>query len=224
MTLKEAITSFVLLVGSCSFGADYAVTFYKGDLTGIPDGWPKDKRELAQGEQVKPGETFVTEAALAQIMADRAAAMDARNAKFKLAQRAHFEVIELLKQRLSQDPWQEYRIDALQTEFLLLLVNVVLNLSEQEQLLTKAVAASALTNNLTAPERARVAALKAQLTFPAQDDITAAQRSRAVAIRDGLVPHWRLYTNAVWIIQQAKSLNPVDPKNPTNWPSVTVGD
>ena len=138
-----------------------------------------------------------------------------------LAKTAGTSIAETLKAKLSPEAWQEFRTDAAQSEFVLILLNVTLNLSEQVQLLTKALAASSLTNNLTAQERSRVSALKAQLTFPTQTDVTADDRSRAVYLRDSfMVPQIRLWTNAVRLINQAKAATQVFPEKTNEWPAV----
>ena len=104
------------------------------------------------------------------------------------------------------DPLGERRIDAAQSEFLGVLLHAYLQTTELLQLAVKAVAGTVATNNLTLAERARVVALRGQLMFPQQDDLSKSERDRAVELRDKLlIPHFRLYQEAAAAVESAKT-------------------
>lgn len=209
-----------------SSGADYAVTFYQGDLTGIPDGWPATKRELAQGEQPLPGETFVTGEALAQIIADRTVAMDARNKRVELAQGAPFVMAGALRQRVAGGEFQSLKIDALQSELAGIMANVIIENTELLLLAVKAIAGTTATNNLSAAERARVQTLRSELNLGTGSAITAADKQRYSDIKASLTAHYQLYLAAKAIVEawRTNAANAPDPYSPTNLPSVTIGE
>lgn len=103
------------------------------------------------------------------------------------------------------DELGDKRIDALQSELVGVLLHAYMQTTELLQLAVKAIAGTTATNNLTPLERARVVALRSQLTFPQQGDLSKEEKDRAVAIRDKvLIPHWKLYHEAVEAIKSAK--------------------
>ena len=210
-----------------TFGADYAVTFYSADPTGIPDGWPATRRELAEGEQPVEGESLVSEEVLAKIMSDRAAAMDARNKRMLLARVAPDAVAEQLRGKLVLQGFQALRIDALQSEIISLLVKSYVRHMRLLELVTKAVAGTSATNNLTAGERTLVQSIRSEPSMGDGTAVTAADVARFVDIRDNtLTPHYQLYLAAKAIVDAWKTnaANAPDPYSPTNLPAVTIGE
>lgn len=225
--MKTTTTICLLILSSLySLGADYAVTFYNGDPTGIPDGWPATKRELAAGEQLRPGETFVTGEALAQIVADKSAVMDARNRRIETKQLVPLVLADQLRQRLAGSEFQALKVDALQSELAGILANVILKNTELLLLTVQAVAGTSATNNLSGAQRARVQTLRSELQLGTGNAITAADKQRYTDIKAALTAHYQLYLAAKAIVDawQTNAANAPDPYSLTNLPNVNIAD
>ena len=224
----KTIILLVLLLSASAIGADYAVTFYQGVKSEIPipDGWPATKRELASGEQPLPGETFVTGEALAQIIADRAAAMDARKARLMMMRGAPQVMADAVKQRTGSSEFQSLKIDALQSELAGIMANVIVENTELLLLAVKAIAGTSATNNLSVSERARVQTLRSELQLGTGNSITAADKQRYSDIKASLTAHYQLYLAAKAVVDAWRTnvANAPDPYSPTNLPSVTIGE
>lgn len=131
----------------------------------------------------------------------------------------------ILQERLEAGHWEpnRLRLHALESElFGKLMQGFRLN-SELLLLVTKAVAGTAATNNLTAQERARVANLRPQLSFPQAPALTQEDRDRVVAITVELQKVEDLW-KAARALRASIETNSgyVDPAN--GWPDVTVGE
>jgi len=117
------------------------------------------------------------------------------------------------------------RVTSLQSEMIGKQIQLQLLNCELLLLVTKAVAGTAATNNLTAPERARVGSLRTQMSFPTQPDFTQADRDRVVVIRDELIKAYQLWQAAQTARQVIASTNVVLPANSSNlWPNIEIGE
>ena len=87
----------MLMAASAAFADNYAVSFYRGDTNGIPDGWPKLLRPL--GKEVGPlleGEELKTGDELIDIKKTLQPLMDARDAAEVAAKTAVIKTREQL--------------------------------------------------------------------------------------------------------------------------------
>lgn len=162
--------------------------------SGFPGGWPYLRPvDIGAATQAPPqlgaGWVVMPKAELDAQMATLAPQVEAWNRAHELKQRVPVEVATELRKRLSKDALAELKLQAAQTEILLLLV--------------KAVAGSALTNNLTIAERQRV-----------------------IAIRNGiLLPHRQLYLAAKAMLDSASTNGtPSDPALDSSWPQTSIGE
>ena len=222
--MKSILT--ILWISCLTAGAqNFAVTLCSGDSTGIPDGWPKNTRPLGEATgPLSPGEQLKTQAEIDSIRASLAPQMEARNMAVDRRALAPLLVPLELRKRVDASDFAGLKVDALQSEFLGILLHAYLQTTELLQLVTKAVAGTAATNQLSAAERARVVALRGQLAFPQQDDLTKSERDRAVEIRDGVLkPHYELYQAAKAFVDAARTNGlPADFKDPANWPTTQI--
>jgi len=94
------------------------------------------------------------------------------------------KVGEILQWRIESGQWEpnRLRLHALESELFGKLIKAFRLNSELLLLVTKAIAPTAATNNLSAPERARVVALRPQLSFAQAPDLTQTDRDRVIAI------------------------------------------
>lgn len=198
---------------------------------GFPGGWPYSSPvDIGDSTNVPPqlGANLVvmSKAELEDQMTLLAPEVEAWNKAQEVKQDAPRKVAQELERRLYQRDFSNLEIDALQSEFVGLLLHAYLQNTELLLLVTKAVGASALTNNLTAQERTRVSALRPQIAFPRQPDFTSDDRARAVAIRDNvLIPHYQLYKAAKEMLARiSTNAIPEDPTTSTNWPAATIGE
>lgn len=188
----------------------------------VPDDYTLSSNEISSGFSLK------TTAEVAAIKATNKAAADAWFTLVTQRDHSRQSVAPELQKRIGdgETEFGQLKLDALQSEFVGLLLHAYLQNTELLLLVTKAVAGTAATNNLTVAERQRVAALRPQLVFPQQPDFTQDDRDRAVAIRDGvLIPHYQLYQAAKDLLSKiSTNATPVDPAVSTNWPAVEIGD
>lgn len=135
-------------------------------------------------------------------------------------------VTAVLEEKIRGNHWAGLsRVTSLQSEMIGKQIQLQLLNCELLLLVTKAVAGTVATNNLTAPERARVAALRTQLGFPTQPDFTQADRDRAIFIRDELIKAYQLWQAAQTARQLIASTNVVLPANSSNlWPNIEIGE
>lgn len=228
MNKSLGILAVIALSCFATFGANYAVTFYSGDTTGIPDGWPKDLRPLGGATgPLNAGEQLKTDVEIEAIRAPMSAVMAERKLRMRFSQLAPTVLAESVKQRLAGSEFQSLKIDAMQSELTSLLVQAYIRNTRLLQLVTKAVAGTSATNNLTAGERALVQTIRSELVFGDGDPVTAADKQRFTDIRDGaLKPHYQLYLAAKAVVDawRTNAANAPDPYSPTNLPSVTIGE
>lgn len=239
--MKLFIQSFavLLLLALCALAQNVAVLTHKAVNSaqyqrGFPGDWPYlNPLDVGDSTNVPVGyigkwivipktNLLATITNLYQQVED----WSASNRIDQIKSEADFTIEQSLKTRLHKGEFAELKLDALQSEFVGLLLHAYLQNTELLLLVTKAVGASALTNNLTAQERQRVAALRPQISFPRQDDFTAEDRARAVAIRDNvLIPHYQLYQAAKSMLERIRTnAIPEDPLTSTNWPAATIGE
>lgn len=130
-----------------------------------------------------------------------------------------------MSRRLAGNAWEgELRANMLDFELMGLSIRLQLLTTELVGLVTKAVAGTAATNNLTAPERARVASLKTQLSFPQQSDFTQTDRDRAVFIKNELQKIYALWVKARELRSKIETnQTPVD-LSQENWPETILGE
>lgn len=226
--MKKTIFLIFMLLTHCAIGANYAVTFYSGDTTGIPDGWPKDLRLLGDATgPLNAGEQLKTDSEIEAIRAPLNAAMAERKSRIRMSQIVPIVLADSVKQRLAGSEFANLKIDALQSEIVSLLVKSYVRHMRLLELVTKAVAGTSATNNLTAGERALVQSIRSEPSLGDGTAVTAADVARFVDIRDNtLVPHYQLYLAAKAIVDawRTNAANAPDPYSPTNLPAVTIGD
>ena len=227
--MKKIITLLFLL--SACFSAmseNYAVSLYSGDPNGIPDGWPKTKRSLGNATgPLEATEQLMTDVQLAAQYQSLTAAMNAWQQRQATARAAPLVLAEAVRQRIAGSEFASLKIDALQSELISLLVKSYVRHMRLLELVTKAVAGTSATNNLTAGERTLVQSIRSEPSMGDGTAVTAADVARFVNIRDNtLTPHYQLYLAAKAIVDAWKTnaVNAPDPYTQTNLPSVTIGD
>ena len=226
----KKITALLFLLSACfsSMSENYAVSLYSGDPDGVPDGWPKTKRSLGDGTgPLEATEQLMTDVQLAAQYQSLTAAMNAWQQRQATAQAAPLVLAEAVRQRLASSEFQSLKIDALQSELVSLLVQAYIRNTRLLQLVTKAVAGTSATNNLTAGERALVQTIRSELVFGDGDPVTTTDKQRFTDIRDGVLkPHYQLYLAAKAIVDAWKTnaANAPDPYSPTNLPNVGIGE
>jgi hypothetical protein len=125
---------------------------------------------------------------LEQLKASLSAAKELWNQVQGTREERKQRVGSLLQERIEAGQWEpnRLRLHALEIELFGKVMQVTRLNCELLLLVTKAVAGTAATNNLTAPERARVAALRPQLSFAQAPDLTQADRDRVIFITSEL--------------------------------------
>lgn len=155
---------------------------------GIPAFWPVRYQPIGDAQQL-PAQyptpwVLATQAQLNEWLTTNAAAKEAWNQVVPTRETRKQRVGEVFRQRVESGHWEpdRLRLHALESElFGKLMQGFRLN-CELLLLVTKAIAPTAATNNLTVPERARVAALRPQLAFAQAPNLTQEDRDRVVAI------------------------------------------
>lgn len=136
------------------------------------------------------------------------------------------EVAGVLDNKIRGTNWAGLaRVTSLQSELMGKQIQLQLLNCELLLLVTKAVAGTVATNNLTTQERARVGSLRTQLSFPRQSDFTQEDIDRVVSIRNELIKAYQLWKAAQTARQVIASTNIVITANDTNlWPSIEIGE
>lgn len=217
-----------LLMSSFSVMADWDVLLYSDvpNPTGIPGGWPAQVQPAAEGSQER-GTPWIrmTDSQLDAQKASNQAAYEAWQVLHESKARNEPAISREFTQRLQGNAWEgQLRANMLDFELIGLSIRLQLLTTELLGLVTKAVAGTVATNNLTAPERARVGSLRTQLSFPQQADFTQSDRDRAVFIREELKKVYDLWAKARALREKVRTNStPVDLSVET-WPDTTLGE
>lgn len=131
-----------------------------------------------------------------------------------------------LERRIRGTNWAGIsRVTSLQSELIDKVIRLELLNCELLLLVTKAVAGTVATNNLTAPERARVVSLRSQLSFPQQSDWSPSDTARAIAIKDQLLKAYQLWQAGQAARAKIAATNTVVlPNDSSLWPEVEIGE
>lgn len=200
----------------------------KAYADGCPGDWPYVVQDLGPGsipaDLLARGWKQMTKAELAASKAALEPVKEAWNLARGTVEVRKQQVGDVLQQRLASGQWEPnlIRLHALESEMFGSLTKAFRLNCELLLLVTKAVAGTAATNNLSAPERARVAGLRPQLSFPQASDITQADRDRFAAIVAELQK-----VEALWV--QARNLRTNIDTNvvlvdPESLPKVSIGE
>jgi len=217
-----------LLMSSFSVMADWDVLLYSDvpNTTGIPGGWPAQVQPAAEGSQERGAPWIrMTDAQLDAQKSSNQAAYDAWKALHESKVQNEPAISREFTRRLQGNAWEgQLRANMLDFELMGLSIQLQLLTTELLGLVTKAVAGTVATNNLTAPERARVGSLRTQLSFPQQSDFTQSDRDRAVFIRNELKKVYDLWVKARELREKVMTNSaPVDLSVET-WPDTTLGE
>lgn len=221
-------TIIVLLISSLAAIADFDVLLY-GDIdnpNGIPVGWPAHVQPVANGAPLRGAPwQRMTDAQLAQQYQTHQSSYDAWYALRESKERNLPRINEELERRLKGDAWEGVlRANMLDFELLGLAIKLSLQNAEMSQLIAKAIAPSTLTNNLTATERARVAAIRQNLLVNDTPNLTSDDRTRAVYLRDELKKVYDLWKKARELrTKVSTNATPVNLDAET-WPTVNLGE
>lgn len=215
-------------MSSFSVMADFDVLLYSDapNPTGIPGGWPAQVQPAEAGSQERGSPWLrMTDAQLAAQKTSNQAAYDAWKALNESKSNNEPAINREFTQRLQGNAWEgQLRANMLDFELMGLSIRLQLLTTELLGLVTKAVAGTAATNNLTAPERARVGSLRTQLSFPQQIDFTQTDRDRAVFIRGELQKVYALWIKARELrTKVSTNSTPVDLSQET-WPDTNLGE
>lgn len=220
------ILTFLLL--SASAMADWDVLLYSDapNPTSIPGGWPAQVQPADSGSPERGAPWIrMTDEQLSTQKANNQEAYESWLELTESKQRNEPAVVQQFQQRLQGGAWEgQLRANMLDFELMGLSIRLQLLTTELLGLVTKAVAGTVATNNLTAPERARVGSLRTQLTFAQQSDFTQNDRDRAVFIRDELTKVYQLWVKARELRNKvATNSTPVDLSQEV-WPNTTLGE
>lgn len=159
--------------------------------------------------------------------ASLAAAKDVWQKRQETAQAVPIVMMEALRQRVSQTPFQELRNDAAVIEQLEKLTDAFVRLSRLTTLLMEAIQVSALTNNLTPAKRSLAVTIRNEIAFGDGSPVTTNDINRFVTLRnDVLHPRLQLFNAAKAVIKawETNAANAPDPYSPTNLPNVSIGE
>ena len=176
--------------------------FYEGAPVGIPTNWPSVVQPIGSAAELPPQYPppwqHYTGEQLEQLKASLATAINLWRQVQGTREDRKQRVGQLLQERIESGQWEpnRLRLHALESELFGKLMQVTRLNCELLLLVTKAVGQSALTNNLTAPERARVTALRPQLAFAQASDLTQADRDRVIFITGELAKIEALWKEA----------------------------
>lgn len=155
---------------------------------GFPTNWPVFAQPIGSAETLPPQYQqpwqHYTGEQLEQLKSILSAAKELWNQVQGTRDERKRRVGQLFQERIESGQWEpaRLRLHALESELFGKVMQVTRLNCELLLLVTKAVAPSALTNNLTAPERSRVAALRPQLSFAQAPDLTQQDRDRVIFI------------------------------------------
>jgi hypothetical protein len=193
--MKSSILIVSFLVASLSsMGQNVAVLTHGAANTpeyqrGCPSNWPASYQEIGASTNLpdglqSPPWIVETREQLDQRFASLEAAKEFWNQVAGTREARKQRVGEVLQDRIASGQWEpnRLRLHALESELFGKLMQAFRLNSELLLLVTKAIAPSTLTTNLTAPERARVTALRSQLSFAQAPDLTQADRDRVIFI------------------------------------------
>lgn len=219
---------FLILMLCLSAHADWNVLLYSDvpNPTGIPGGWPAQVQPADEGSQERGAPWIrMMDAQLDAQKSSNQAAYDAWQALHESKERNEPAVTRELTQRIQGGAWEgQLRANMLDFELMGLSIRLQLLTTELLGLVTKAVAGTVATNNLTAPERARVGSLRTQLSFPQQADFTQSDRDRAVFIKGELTKVYNLWMKARELREKVRTnATPVDLSSEI-WPDTTLGE
>lgn len=195
----------LLLSCSCALGQNFAVLQAKdhpNPPAGIPADWPIQAQPIGSAAspppQYPPPWKHFTGEQLAQLKSSLAAAKEVWNQVDGTRDARKQRVGQLLQERIESGQWEpnRLRLHALESELFGKVMQVTRLNCELLLLVTKAIAGTAATNNLTAPERARVVALRPQLSFAKAPDLTQADRDRVIFITEELAKIEALWKEA----------------------------
>lgn len=216
------------LVIALSAKADWDVLLYSdsNNPEGIPGGWPAQVQPVAQDDPVRGAPWIrMTDEELATQKANNNAAYEAWRDLRESKEKNTPAISQEMTRRLAGGAWEgALRANMLDFELMGLSIRLQLLTTELLGLVTKAVAGTVATNNLTAPERARVGSLRTQLSFPQQADFTQSDRDRAVFIKGELTKVYNLWMKARELREKVRTnATPVDLSSEI-WPDTTLGE
>lgn len=220
------IIAFLVFVISAH--ADWDVLLYSDapNPTGIPGGWPAQVQPADAGSQERGAPWIrMTDEQLETQKSSNQSAYETWQALKESKERNEPAVTREFSQRIQGNAWEgQLRANMLDFELMSLSIRLQLLTTELLGLVTKAVAGTVATNNLTAPERARVGSLRTQLSFPQQDDFTQSERDRAVFIKGELTKVYNLWMKARELREKVRTnATPVDISAEV-WPDTTLGE
>lgn len=223
-------TAIILILSSLSCVAqNVAVLTYQNDASGVPNGWPKQVQPIGASTNLpagyEPPWIVMTQAQLNAQMESLAAAKELWNQVVATREERKQRVGLVLQERIESGHWEpnRLRLHALESELFGKLMQAFRLNSELLLLVTKAVAGTAATNNLTAPERARVVALRPQLSFEPAQDLTQSDRDRVIAITAELQKVEDLWQAARALRANIETNSAyVDPA--AGWPNAVIGE
>lgn len=228
--MRAIVFAFWIAATATALSQNVAVLLFQNDPSGIPNGWPKalpidigSSTNLPEG-LAAPWIVMTRSAFDAQVLA-LSPAKELWNQVQGTRDERKRTVAAILHRRIESGHWEPsmLRLHALESELFGSLMQAFRLNSELLLLVTKAVAGTAATNNLTAPERARVVALRPQLAFAQAPDFTQQDRDRVIAITAELEK-----VEALWkaardlrsnIETNAAFVAPED-----GWPDLTIGE
>jgi len=225
--------AFLILLASCfcACGQNFAVLQAKDDASapaGIPANWPTRVQPIGTAVSLPapyaPPWQWMTGAELSALKSSLEEAKELWNQVHGTRDQRKQRVGEILQERIESGQWEpnRLRLHALESELFRKLMQAFRLNSELLLLVTKAIAPTAATNNLSAPERARVVALRPQLSFAQAPDLTQADRDRVIAITTELQK-----IETIW--RQAQALRANIETNsayvdPGSLPTITIGE
>jgi hypothetical protein len=226
----KTILSLLLLTACSCLGQNFAVKLAQdvpGTDPAMPTNWPVRVQPIGDAAELPEayaGWRYFTKAQLDQLKADNAEAIALWEQVYTTRESRKERVAQLLQERIEAGQWEpnRLRLHALESELFGKLIQAFRLNSELLLLVTKAVGGTVATNNLTAPERARLTAIRPQLTFGQAEDITQADRDRVLFITTQLQK-----IESLW--KQARALRANIETNtafvdPNSLPETTIGE